>query len=219
MGRPPNTWAQNEEKQLEKLKAAYMSAAVALATKLEAANSKGGGFDVAMPPSIQERCREKMFRRQRKVDDMLEQYVAALRKFDVEKDARARLARWETEWDAWADKYEKYETAETRRQTAETALLASAAENRRLSREVRNLRALLAGEAVDAKEKLAADLEWCEAYLRGETLTAEEAVAAVRDKAWDTASAEAEMIAHSQTRQARALMPPPPDRAPVRVVA
>eukprot|EP00966_Prymnesium_polylepis_P230196 5326435-Prymnesium_polylepis.1 len=104
-----------------------------------------------------------------------------------------------------------YLDLDLRRRDAEAALQRSATQNRLLQRENRRLRAQLAGEDEWAEEQLAADLLWCQQYLRGEAPPSElEAHVAVRDSHFDEEAGIAEMVANSEKRLARELMPPPP---------
>ena len=114
--------------------------------------------------------------------------------FEAEKRRRAATVQTHAVREAFGRELErmalKNELAELQQQRAEAeraeaaaALQRSEDENLRLVKENRRLRALLAGEDEDAEEKLAADLEWCEQYLRSQYPSAEETVATVRDAA------------------------------------
>ena len=227
MGRPPADWFQIEEKKLKAMHAAYESAERSLEAKLDAANEKGGGLDLETAPSLQARCRAKMEKRRRKVEEMRRAWLEAADKYQGDKFERAaRLAiravdALENLTERHALLKEVYNVTDLqcqlekrKRCDAEAALQRSATQNRVLLRENRCLRAELAGEDEWAEEQLAADLLWCEQYLRGEAPPSElEAHAAVRDARWDEEAAIAEQRANSEKRRARELMPPPPARA------
>ena len=238
-GRPPKALWQLEETKIKRMRDAYLSAEADCVNKTEAARNNAyhrlyGPFDIKnpreLPKSIEARIQEKYEKRRRKADELETAWQNAAEQLEVQKRLRAyetaiksqlQVERVEADNKLLQAKYElaefQRECAEAARVAAEEALQRSAAENRRLLREVRHLRSVVAGddEWEDEEDKLACDLEWCEQYLRGQNPSCEDAVAAVRDAAWDEASAESEMIAASNRRQSCAAMPPPLPRASV----